>query len=511
VYWLNFTQFVEDNTKTYLQRIDKSERKKIGQFFTPALIAQFMGNQVKSVEETVWILDAGAGSGILTAALLDMIAGLPHVKTINVDLYENNESILPLLNDNMNKLKAEIENIGKNLTFTICNNNFILDNELVWSGLVQNPKKYDIVISNPPYKKINKDSPEASVMGSIVYGQPNLYFLFMAMGVQLLKDNGQIIYIVPRSFTSGYYFTAFRRWFFDKVKISNLHLFISRDSIFSCDSILQETIILAAVKTDIQPETITITESEDAGSILLKKEFTIPYSSCVKSDINNFMFIPTSEEDIKILDFINQWHYTLSDIGFIMKTGLVVDFRETEWLRSSPDDDTVPLFWAYNLDKGGMDFPVTVDDKPQFLLKAMQTRRLMMQNKNYIFIKRFTSKEEKKRLQCSLYFSDDFIEFDYISTENHMNFLTKKSGQISKEEMFGLYVILNSSYMDRYFRLLNGSTQVNANEINSIPFPSLNDIISIGRSALMKKDLCENICDKLLEDKYSLQPVYNVI
>jgi len=70
---LNFADYVENNTKEYLAEITKSERKIIGQFFTPAQIAEHMGSLMICDNNEVTILDTGAGSGILSAALLDKI------------------------------------------------------------------------------------------------------------------------------------------------------------------------------------------------------------------------------------------------------------------------------------------------------------------------------------------------------------------------------------------------------------------------------------------------------
>lgn len=81
------------------------------------------------------------------------------------------------------------------LDYKIYSKNFIVENHFAWTGIVPN-QKYDIVISNPPYKKIGKNDPEARVMENIVYGQPNLYFLFMAMAARLLKENGEFIFIL---------------------------------------------------------------------------------------------------------------------------------------------------------------------------------------------------------------------------------------------------------------------------------------------------------------------------
>lgn len=91
-----------------------------------------------------------------------------------------------------------------------------MSNDDFWNGREEKLEDdlYDVIISNPPYKKIAKAEPESVVMDSVVHGQPNIYFLFMAMSVKLLKPNGEMIFITPRSFTSGLYFRKFREYFF---------------------------------------------------------------------------------------------------------------------------------------------------------------------------------------------------------------------------------------------------------------------------------------------------------
>ena len=49
-------------------------------------------------------------------------------------------------------------------------------------------------------------------MPAVVHGAPNLYFLFASMSLFNLKQESEMVYIVPRSWTSGAYFTAFRQY-----------------------------------------------------------------------------------------------------------------------------------------------------------------------------------------------------------------------------------------------------------------------------------------------------------
>ena len=87
-----------------------------------------------------------------------------------------------------------------------------------------------------------------------------------------------------------------------------------------------------------------------------------------------------------------------------------------------------------------------------------------------------------------------------------MNYITKVSGKMSKEEMYGIFLIFNTSYMDKYFRILNGSTQVNANEINSMPVPSYEDVVLLGGELIKSNRLDEEMCDGILENRY-MNPV----
>ncbi len=99
-------------------------------------------------------------------------------------------------------------------------------------------------------------------MPRVCYGAPNLYFIFASMGLFNLKENGEMVYIIPRSWTSGAYFKRFREYFLTEGKLEHIHLFISRNKVFDREDVLQETIIIKAKKTDKIPDTITITSSQ---------------------------------------------------------------------------------------------------------------------------------------------------------------------------------------------------------------------------------------------------------
>jgi adenine-specific DNA-methyltransferase len=510
---MSLVDFTYKETQQFMDLVPKSKRKDIGQFFTPPSIANYMGSLMKCNDEHISVLDAGAGSGILSASILEEVLNSKKVKSVYLCLYENNATVLPMLQSNIAHIKGIMDKQGVNLTYEIKNENFIIDNISLWRGEIESTSKYfDVIISNPPYKKISKSDKEAEYMPEIVFGQPNIYFLFMAMAAKMLKENGQLIFINPRSFSSGAYFQRFRQWFFNTVRLTNLHLFISREDVFNADSVLQETIILKAVKTSSVVEYVNITESESMDDFRKIQSFIVPYDTILDNkDDNCFLLIPTKQEDIRILNYVNSWKENLVSLGYKLKTGPVVDFRAIEYLKVDPEVNTVPLFWAYNFEKNRINFPVQDDKKPQYIINIGDSKKLLLMNKNYIFIKRFTSKEEKRRLQGVLYFSKDFQDYSYIGVENHLNYITKTDGDMSEEELYGLFVVINSSILDKYFRILNGSTQVNANEMNSIPFPSKGDILDLGKNGMKIDNLTTEVCDKLLDEKFNRKEILNRI
>ena len=64
--------------------------------------------------------------------------------------------------------------------------------------------------------------------------------------------------------------------------------------------------------------------------------------------------------------------------------------------------------------------------------------------------------------------------------------------------MYGLYVLFNSTVYDCYYRMLNGSTQVNSTEINGMPVPSINIIEAMGKDLIRIKDMSEEVCNNIL-------------
>ena len=125
--------FVVATTKNYVEQMPKAQRKKCGQFFTSPETAVFMAQLLKipSKKRAVSILDPGAGSGVLTAAVVDKLNEIPAVEEIHLICYENNQDIVGLLHTNLDWIK---KHVSKKIVYEIRQENYILSQKENYNG-----------------------------------------------------------------------------------------------------------------------------------------------------------------------------------------------------------------------------------------------------------------------------------------------------------------------------------------------------------------------------------------
>ena len=91
-----------------------------------------------------------------------------------------------------------------------------------------------------------------------------------------------------------------------------------------------------------------------------------------------------------------------------------------------------------------------------------------------------------------------------IGIENHLNYIYRRQGSLSELETLGLSAILNSSLLDRYFRISNGNTQVSATELRAMPLPPLEILVKLGDeisrfNGIPTLEEIDNIVEEVLE------------
>jgi adenine-specific DNA-methyltransferase len=441
-------------------------KKEMGQYFTPINVAHYMAQSVTQTKDTVRVLDPGAGVGILSCALCESLDG-----NVDLEAYETDPDLASCLETCLHYTQAWMKARGRSLQFKIMRGDFIMAR--AWALQWPTNDTFDVVISNPPYFKLSKTDPRAKAAAAIVHGQPNIYAIFMALGAALLNADGQLVFITPRSYAAGQYFSRFRDYFFSKMRPRAIHLFDSRREVFS--NVLQESIILYAERSDQGRDVIisSSVSSQDFGEI---QERTLPLSAILNGD--NILHIPLSDQHDQIAKLVRAWPARLHDYGMEVSTGPVVPFRATQSVSSQGDvpETHAPLIWMQNVKPMQITWPL--QRKSQYI--ALESaEKLLLPNRNYVVLRRFSAKEERRRLTTAPYLAE--ISTAWLGLENHLNYIHRPNGTLSIEETRGLAALLNSDLMDTYFRISSGNTQVNATELRTMPLPPLEAIYEIGR------------------------------
>lgn len=441
-------------------------KKEMGQYFTPISVANYMAQLIIPIKDTMRVLDPGTGVGILSCALCERLDG-----NVDLEAYETDPDLADCLERCLHYTQTWMKARGRSLQFKIVRDDFVMAR--AWALQWPTNDTFDVAISNPPYFKLSKADPRARAAAAIVHGQPNIYAIFMALGAALLGTNGQLVFITPRSYAAGRYFSRFRQYFFSKMRPRTIHLFDSRRDVFS--DVLQESVILYAERSDQDRDVIisSSTSGQDFGEI---KQRALSLAEILNGD--NILHIPLSDQHDEIAELVRAWPAHLHDYGMEVSTGPVVPFRATQFVSSSGSvpETHAPLIWMQNVRSMQIIWPLQRNN--QYIARE-GAEKLLLSNRNYVVLRRFSAKEEKRRLTAAPYLAE--INTALIGLENHLNYIHRPNGMLSTEEARGLAALLNSDLMDTYFRISSGNTQVSATELRAMPLPPLEAICEIGR------------------------------
>src|SRR5207302_1562898 len=161
-------------------------------------------------------------------------------------------------------------------------------------------------------------------------------------------------------------------------------------------------------------------------------------------------------------------------------------FRSTKHLRHEKSKTSAPLLWMHNVRPFAVQCPAK-NGKPSHIEVCDASMRILLPARRYVLLKRFTAKEEKRRLVAGIMQASDSYS-KWIGLENHLNYVYRKGGDLSRAEAFGIAAFFNTALVDRYFRAISGSTQVNATELRVMPMPDERTLIRIGEKVAAEKD-----------------------
>ena len=197
------------------EKIDLEYRRKMGQIFTPAPIADFMTSL--SPSSKVSILDPAVGTGVFVNNLIKK----------NKDVKIHGYDIDPLvLNSTFLKIKINYPDFKK---LSLIKNNFL-----------QNPEKetFDFVICNPPYLNFHDFDNHSNVkkiekqFKIKISKLTNIYSLFFFASSRKLNKDGSMVFITPSEFFYTNYGETLKKFLIENFSIVGFVIFEFSDIAF---------------------------------------------------------------------------------------------------------------------------------------------------------------------------------------------------------------------------------------------------------------------------------------
>lgn len=465
-------------------RLNLNQRREFGQFFTPAPIADFAAAQFPHLSGHIRLLDPGAGVGALTAAFVERLLSYPdRVKSCSITAYEIDPDFCLSLEQCLSACCSALERQGIPAEYSLRQQSFVeasVDAHLPLLRVAAIPADgFTHTILNPPYKKISSNSTVKKQLLGLGIDTVNLYSAFVWLAMSQLCESGEMVAITPRSFCNGSYFRPFRQAFLQQMKLQKIHVFESRSTVFGEDDVLQENIVFHAIKTANLPDEVTITANAGGGSDCHSAVRFVPYQNVVDSeDSEQFIHISLNPLEDALRSQMAQFPASLADLGLEVSTGPVVDFRLKSALNHDLNHQTVPLLYPESVKLGQVLFPPLQPRKPIAIAQTLETAKWLVPPGWYVLTKRFSAKEEKRRIVAATCAP---LPAPALGIENHLNYYHAKGVGMEPDLAKGLTAFLNSTLFDLYFRHFSGNTQVNATDLRKVKYPSETDLIRLGQ------------------------------
>ncbi len=296
-------------TLEYVDATGRDRRKARGQYFTPRSVRDELLALLPDMPGRLRILDPACGTGEFLASLEERFPG--------ADL--EGWDIDPALVDIARRVSP-----GSRVSVRDA-----LDAPAA--------AEYDLVVGNPPYYEFSPGPGLRERFGSLLRGRPNIFGLFVALGLDLLKEGGRLAYVLPPSMNNGAYFARLREAIVTRADIEALKV-LSDPSLFP--GAMQSTMLLVLRK------------GPNAGRFVFRRDGLMIFS-----------------EDPASLEAAFRGAVSLADLGFSVRTGRIVWNQNRDRLTDDPAG-AVPLIWAHNVSEAGLRFPIA-GSKPQYVRTAV--------------------------------------------------------------------------------------------------------------------------------------------
>lgn len=352
---------------------------------------------------------------------------------------------------------------------------------------------FDLVIGNPPYKRVRLDSSERRRFERSLFGHANLYGLFTDVAIRHTKPGGIIAYVTPTSFLAGEYYKKLRALLSREAPPYSIDFVAVREGVF--DDVLQET-LLATYRRGAAPSRVTVHEITplDEMNIFVESAKDAP----LPEHPSHPWILPRNHDHVALAEALTSMQHRLADWGYAVSTGPLVWNRYKPQLKQRVARNRYPVIWAEAVTPEGR-FVWRADKRNHVpFCEIRPGDEWMFVRRPCVLVQRTTAKEQSRRLIAAPLPIEFIEEHEAVVVENHLNMIRP----IVLEPVVSNRVLasfLNSDVADRAFRCVSGSVAVSAYELESMPLPApdqlhvLNKLVASGADRQAIDVECERL------------------
>lgn len=327
---------------------------------------------------------------------------------------------------------------------------------------------FDLVLSNPPYRKMTRDEVEPILAdyGSVIAGQPNLYSVFIKRSADLLKPEGKAVLLTPMSFLSGKSFSKLRRELVTNGRISQLDLIHDKQGVFLWAE--QDAVVTVWEKGKKQDSLAKVNSLSLGGHVEFNGELSLPESEYP-------WVVPRNAQDAELLPLFGKGLHDLRMYGYRPKTGAIVVHRDkrkrySSLAKASKAKKALPLIWQRDIGANGeLKFDTTQRAADRFIDMGNLDAASIIK-RPAVALQRVTSSDQSRRLICAPIPESLISRFGGVMGENHVCLIEQSDDDVLVDSGL-LCDILRTKTLDRLFRCISGATNVSSYELSNLPLP----------------------------------------
>jgi len=313
-------------SKTITNKLDKSEKKKNGIYFTSQEIIEKMIRMLGK-RRFKKILEPCFGSGEFIRKLND------NYKKSNIEGIEMNETMTELC-ESHNEINTE---------------NVVLKRGDYLKTDFENG--YDLIIGNPPYYVMKKADVDKEYL-TYFEGRPNIFVLFILKSLNLLKKGGILSFVLPSSFKNCLYYNKMRELINNTCEIIGIE---------DCEGdkwleTTQETMIFCVKKK----------VGKNGEWVINKNGYTIF----------------NTKEKVKKLKELYEGSKSLNEMGFKVNVGNVV-WNQHKKILSVDENETRLIYSSDIKDKHLLKKTYKNVEKKNYIIKEGNNDMMLVMNRGY--------------------------------------------------------------------------------------------------------------------------------